>query len=103
MLLLLLFLNIFFTKNDGKSKAWKRKIIKDIINLFRQEKVTKAIKDRIIINIKNLFQHEEENYYKPVRLNHFLSNSYIGYDMKIMVIEVKRYQLRTIWTELYHI
>ena len=39
-------------------------IIKDIRNLFRQEKETKAIKDRILRDIKDLFEHEkeEENY-----------------------------------------
>ena len=72
---------IFFrTYNNGKSKASRRKIIKDIRNLFRQEKETKAIKDRILRNIKNLFEHEEEeNYYKPVRVSNFLSNNYIEY------------------------
>ena len=44
---------------------------KDIRNLFRQEKETKAIKHRILRDLKNLFQHEEENYYKPVRVNNF--------------------------------
>ena len=48
------------------------KIIKDIRNLFRQEKETKEIKDGILKYIKNLFQHEEEeNYYRPVRVSKF--------------------------------
>ena len=48
------------------------KIIKDIRNLFRQEKETKEIKDRTLKYIKNLFQHEEEeNYYRPVRVSKF--------------------------------
>ena len=55
-------------------------IIKDIRNLFRLEKETKAIKDRILIDITNLFEHENENYYKPVRLNNFWSNNYIEYE-----------------------
>ena len=48
------------------SRPEEEKIMKDIRNLFRQEKETKAIKDRIIRYIKNLFEHEEEeeNYYK---------------------------------------
>ena len=55
-------------------------IIKDIRNLFRQEKETKAIKDRILRDIKNLFEHEEEgNYYKPVRVSNFWSNNYVQY------------------------
>ena len=56
--------------------------IKDIRNLFRQEKETKTIKDRILRDIKNLFEHEEEeeNYYKPVRVSNFWSNNYIEYE-----------------------
>ena len=53
--------------------------IKDIRNLFRREKETKAIKDRILRDIKNFFEHEEENYYKPVRVNNFWSNNYVAY------------------------
>ena len=70
--------------NNRKFKFWKRKIIKDVANLyrlkiqlddteikdtenhFRQEKETKAIKDRILRDIKNLSQHkEEENFHNP--------------------------------------
>ena len=51
---------------------------KNIRNTFRLEKETKAIKNRILRDIKNLFEHEEEkeNYYKPVRVSDFWSNSY---------------------------
>ena len=57
------------------------KIIKDIRNLFRQEKETKEIKDGILKYIKNLFQHEEEeNYYRPVRVSKFQSNKYTEYE-----------------------
>ena len=47
--------------------------IKDIRNLFGLKKGVKGIKDIILRNIKNLFEYEkeEENYYKPVRLNNF--------------------------------
>ena len=33
-------------------------------------------------DIKNLFEHEkeEENYYKPVRVNNFWNNSYVEYE-----------------------
>ena len=54
--------------------------IKDIRNLFRLGKEVKAIKDRILRDNKNRFQHEEENYYKPVRINNFWSNNYIEYE-----------------------
>ena len=47
--------------------------IKQIRNLFKQEKETKATKDRILTDIKNFFEHEkeEENCYKPVRVSNF--------------------------------
>ena len=56
-------------------------IIKDLRNLFRQEKETKTIKDRILRDIKNLFEHEkeEEKYYKPVRVSNIWSSNYIEY------------------------
>ena len=78
--------------NDGKSKVGRRKksfslknklnytAIKDVRNLLKQEKETKAIKDRILSDIKNLFEQQEENYYKPVRVNNFWSNNYIEYE-----------------------
>ena len=37
----------------------------------------KLIKDRLIRDIRKPFEHEEENYYKTVRLGNFWSNSYI--------------------------
>ena len=55
----------------------EKNIIKDIRNLFKKKKKTKAIKDRILRDIKNLFGHEEENYYKPVRVSNLWSNNYI--------------------------
>ena len=50
-------------------------------NLFRLEKETKAIKERILEDIKNLSEHEkeEENFYKPIRVNNFWNNNYIKY------------------------
>ena len=54
--------------------------MKDTKYLFRLEKETKGIKDRILRDIKNLFEHEEENYYKLVRVNNFWSNNYIKYE-----------------------
>ena len=55
--------------------------IRDITNLFKQQKETKAIKYRILCHIKTLFEHgkEEKNYDKPVRGNNFWSNYYIEY------------------------
>ena len=67
--------NLFRLKKELNYSA-----IKDIRNLFRLEKEIKANKDRIPSDIKNLFEHEEENYYKPVRVNNFWSNNYIEYE-----------------------
>ena len=44
---------------------------------MRPKKENKAIKDRLIRDIRNLFEHEEEDYYKPVRICNFWSNDYI--------------------------
>ena len=38
------------------------------------------LKDRILRDIKNLYEHEEENYYKPVRVNKFWSKNYTKYE-----------------------
>ena len=67
--------NLFRLKKELNYTA-----IKDITNIFRLEKETKAIKNRIIRDIKSLFEHEEENYYKRVRVNNFWSNNYIEYE-----------------------
>ena len=49
--------------------------IEDIRNLFSLEKETNSIKDRIIRDITNLFGHEEEDFYKPIRVNNFWNNN----------------------------
>ena len=45
----------------------------------RKKNENEAIKIRITRNIRNLFEHEEEDYYKPVKVVNFLSNIYIEY------------------------
>ena len=50
-------------------------IIKGTGNPFRLKKENKAIKDKIIRDIRNIFEHEEESYYKPVRVDNFWSNN----------------------------
>ena len=62
-------------------RSEEEKIIKDIRNLFRLKKEVKGIKDIVLRNIKNLFEYEkeEENFYKPVRVNNFWSNNYTEY------------------------
>ena len=63
---------LFRLKNELNYTA-----IKDIRNLFRLETETKAIRDGILRNIQNLFKHEEETYYKTVRVSNFWTNNYI--------------------------
>ena len=48
-------------------------------NIFRLEKDNETIKDRIIRDIRNPTEHEEEDYYKSVRVGNFWSNNYIEY------------------------
>ena len=64
--------NLFKLKKEQIDTA-----IKDIRNLFRLKKETKEIKDTVLRNIKNLLEYEkeEENYYKPVRVNTFWNNN----------------------------
>ena len=56
--------------------------VKDIRNLYGLKKENKAIKNRIIRDFRNLFEHQEEDYYKPVRVGDFWSNNYIEYESK---------------------
>ena len=35
----------------------------------------------IVRDIKKFFEHQEENYYKAVRVNNFWSNNYIKYEI----------------------
>ena len=56
--------------------------IKHIRNLFKLKKEIKGIKYIVLKDIMNLLEHkeeEEENYYKPVKVNNFWSNNYIEY------------------------
>ena len=82
-------------------------IIKDIRKLFRLKKEIKGIKDIVLRNIKNLFEYEkqEENYYKPVRVNSFWSNNCIEYKSnsdKDKILSVEEY-LNKIRPYLKHI
>ena len=53
----------------------------------------------IIRNTQNIFEHEEEeNYYRPVRVNNFSSENYIQYESK-----GEYYQLKNILIKLVHI
>ena len=68
--------------------------IRDTRNHFRLKKEIKEIKDIILRDIKNIFEYEkeEENYYKPIRVNNVWSNDYIeyknnGYKNRILSVE----------------
>ena len=62
---------------DELLRAWRgkqkrKKIIKNVRNLFELKKENEAIKYRIIGVIKSLFEREEEeDCYKPVRVGSF--------------------------------
>ena len=73
---------------------------KDIRNLSRLKKESEAIKDKIVRDIRNLLEHEEEDYYKPVRVINFWRTVIIN--MKVMVIDIKHYQLKNILIKLDH-
>ena len=73
---------------------------KDIRNLFRLRKESEAIKDKIVRDIRNLLEHEEEDYYKPVRVINFWRTVIIN--MKVMVIGIRHYQLKNILIKLDH-
>ena len=73
-------------------------VIKDIRNLFRQEKGTKAIKERTLRNIKNFFEHEEEKNYKPVKVVPF--GVKIMLNMKVAAIEINHSWFKNILIKL---
>ena len=73
---------------------------KDIRNLFRLKKEREAIKDKIVREIRNLLEHEEEDYYKPMRVINFWRTVIIN--MKVMVIKIKHYQLKNNLIKLDH-
>ena len=83
--------NLFRLRKEQNNAA-----IEDIRNLIRLNKWFKGIKDIVLRNIKNLFENEkeEENYYKPVRVNknNFQTNNYIedksnGDKNKLLLVE----------------
>ena len=55
-----------------------------ISEIFLDWKEVKGIKAIVLRHIKNLFvyEKEEENHYKPLRVNNFWSNDYIEYKSK---------------------
>ena len=58
------------------------------------KKENEAIKGRIIIYIRDLFEHEEEDYYKSVRVGKIWSNNYIEYESNCdrnKILSVKEY------------
>ena len=69
--------NLFRLKQELNYTA-----IKDIRNFLEKKKEIIPIKDGIFRDIKSSFEHEneEENYYKPVRVNNFWSKNYIEYE-----------------------
>ena len=73
-------------------------------NLFRLKKEVNRVNNIVLRNIKNLSEREkeEENYYKPVRVNNFRRNNYIEYKSngdKNKILSVEEY-LNKIWPYL---
>ena len=81
-------------------KEQKDTAIKDIKNLFSLKKEVKVIKDIVLRNIKNLFEHEkeEENCYKPIRVNNFWVM--IILNTKVQYLDKIRPYLRDITNDL---
>ena len=48
--------------------------------LKKKETNKRLVKDRIIRDIKTLFEQQEDDYYKPQRVNNFWNNEYIRYE-----------------------
>ena len=63
----------------------------------------KWIKDIVTGNIKKLYKYEkeEDNYYKPVKVNNF--GVIITLNTKVTIAKVKYYKLNNILIKLYHI
>ena len=87
--------NLFRLEKLKKTKTKKTNDvpIKVTRNLFRFKKESKAIKCKILTDIRNLSEHEEEDYYKLVRVNNYWSNNYIEYKSKgdRKTLSVKKY------------
>ena len=71
------------TKNYSKSRKSKNK-------KQSEDGIIKVIEDRIIKDVKNLFGQEKQYYYKPVRVSNFQSK--IILNTKVMVKELKHSQ-----------
>ena len=83
--------NIFRQKKEQVDTT-----IKDMRNLCRLKKEVNRVNKIVLRNIKNLSEREkeEENYYKPVRVNNFRRNNYIEYksnDDKNKILSVEEY------------
>lgn len=61
-----------------KKKLLEDNIIKYARNHFKLKKENEAIKDRIIRDIRNVFE-QEKDYHKPVRVGAFFRNNYVNY------------------------
>ena len=79
-----------------RNKAIEDRILSDIRNFFRLEKLHKAIKDSLLREIRNFFDNgKEENYYKAVSVSNFWSNNYIEFESnsdRNKTLSVKEYR-----------
>ena len=58
------------------------------------------MEDRIIKDVRNLFGQEKQDYYKPVRVSNFWSKIIVN--MKVMVKELKHSQSKDTLMKLKH-
>ena len=54
-------------------------IIKNIRDIFKPKKENEAIKDHIIRDLRSLFE-QEDNYYKPIKVDNFWKDNFIEYE-----------------------
>ena len=83
------------------------KIMTNIRSLFKLKNYSETIKKRIIRDTRNFFEHEEENYYKPVRVGNFWRNNYIEYENngnrnKTLSIEESFNKIRTYLNDIIY-
>ena len=65
----------------GGKKQSEENIIKSIRRFYKLKKENEAIKAKLVRYIRTLFKQQEENdYFKPIRVDNFWNNNYIKYE-----------------------
>ena len=69
---------------------WNRRRKKERKKLGKKGHNERLIKDRLIKGIRPLFE-QEEDYYKPERVNNFWNNNYIEYQKMVINLSLNEY------------